>query len=136
MALLLTPMLSLILCQEKSSVKLLARKIVMQSINIISLLPTCDLIFYFPLHMQRLHIDSAVANKSCTRNPSVRLTESIFFVLISKNRAQTLEGGCSTHLQLALTARCPRQSLGGAVGRSILKSGLRNPTFSSVPSIV
>lgn len=42
MALLLTPMLSLILCQEKSSVKFLARKIVMQSINIISLLPTCD----------------------------------------------------------------------------------------------
>ena len=59
----------------------------MQSINIISLLPTCDLIFYFPLHVQRLHVDSAVANKSCTGNPSVRLTESIFFILISENRA-------------------------------------------------
>ena len=68
----------------------------MQGINIISLLPTCDLIFYFPLHMQRLHIDSAVANKSCTRNPSVRLTESIFFILISKKRAQTLEGAVHT----------------------------------------
>lgn len=64
------------------------RKIVIQGINRISVvLPTCDLIFYFPLHVQRLHIDSAVANESCACNPSVWLTESIFFIFISKNRA-------------------------------------------------
>lgn len=58
-----------------------------QGINRISVvLPTCDLIFYFPLHVQGLHIDSAVANKSCACNPSVWLTESIFFIFISKNR--------------------------------------------------
>lgn len=95
---LLTCMPSPILCQEKSSREHLVRKGVTQGIYTISLvLPTCDLIFYFPLHVQRLHIDSAVANKSCTCNPSVWLTESIFFILISKNRAQMLAGAIHSH---------------------------------------
>lgn len=95
---LLTPMPSPILCQERSSRKRLVRKRVIQDISTVSLaLPTCDLIFYFPLHVQRLHIDSAVANKSCTCNPSVWLTESIFFKLISRNRAQTLGAGIHLH---------------------------------------
>lgn len=88
MVLLLTPMPGLTLGQQGTLRKLLVRKIVIQGINRMSaVLPTCDLIFYFPLHVQRLHIDGAVANKSCACNPSVWLTESIFFIFISKNRA-------------------------------------------------
>lgn len=86
------------------------------------MLPTCDLIFYFPLHMQRLHIHSAVANKSCTCNASVRLTESIFFILISKNKAQWFLEQNYPHTLLTLALQCSKWSQGGAVGHHIMKT--------------
>lgn len=52
--------------------------------------PTCDLIFYLPLHVQRLHVDSAVANEPGAGDPSVGLAEPIFLVLISKDKAELL----------------------------------------------
>lgn len=45
-------------------------------------LPTCDLIFYFTLHMQRLHINGPISNKPCTSDPPVGLAKTILFVLI------------------------------------------------------
>lgn len=86
--------------------------------------PTCDLIFYFPLHMQRLHIHSAVANKSCTRNASVWLTESIFFVLVSKNKNKAQWFLTQNYLGTPsiLVAQCPKWSQGGAVGHYIMKT--------------
>lgn len=88
------------------------------------MLPTCDLIFYFSLHMQRLHIHSAVANKSCTRNASVWLTESIFFILISKNKAQGFLAQNYLGTPSILVAQCPKWPRGGAVGHHIVKTTL------------
>lgn len=46
-------------------------------------LPTCNLIFYFPLHMQGLHVNGSVPNEARAGDPPVGLAEPVLFILIT-----------------------------------------------------
>lgn len=45
-------------------------------------LPTCNLIFYLPLHEQGLHVDGSVPNEAGTGDAPVRLAKPILLILI------------------------------------------------------
>lgn len=45
-------------------------------------LPTCNLIFYFPLHVQGLHVDGSVANEAGAGDAPVGLAKPILLILI------------------------------------------------------
>lgn len=44
--------------------------------------PTCDSVFNLPLHLEGVHINSPVPNEARTSDPSVRLAEAIFLIVI------------------------------------------------------
>lgn len=55
-------------------------------------LPTCNLIFYLPLHMQRLHINGSVSNEPRTSDPPVGLAETVLFILVPETDHKTQKG--------------------------------------------
>lgn len=45
-------------------------------------LPTCNLIFYLPLHVQGLHVDGSVPNEAGAGDAPVRLAKPVLLILI------------------------------------------------------